>query len=536
MTRVTTALGCGLALLLAASMPAQTNLFTVTEQGDLQAVSANRNGVPADQALRDLAAAMGWSIEFETERLRGLMSVNSIDVALENQGPRTVAHLLAVAGGGDVVFNDRTVLGKPMTSLIIVSPPSADTESGRQRLREWAIRWYGTFLQDDLRYDPLVEEHSMDVRMNMARMYMEQGALEEAALIYADVQTENPSHEYVPMALLRLAECRFELGEEHWPAAERACRDLMQRHPSLKPSSAGVVLLGKILNAQKRYAECIKTLTASYLRLSGTPEILDLYMLVGRAEYGLRNPENVLRTMNIVDGAHGYKELSREQWLDYLFLRGYGLLETGQHEEAMEALEIFLGTGPQDSRRGVAFILLGRTYLALERFVEARSAAIEAHNYKVGGQMDAVWSREASKFYAKTALEIGDKDEAFDKLEVEVRKGPESEPELVVYLVEAFMGERRYQKAIITSDLISELDTDLGDKARFLRIQAMWEQSLAAGGATLRSFPNRAIHYAHGVKSKERLRKVAEIFGRAYELNGEIEKAADAYRGLLRWN
>ncbi|MCA8941289.1 MAG: tetratricopeptide repeat protein [Planctomycetes bacterium] len=524
------------AMLGAGSLLAQDPMFDVAERGDGPLVSANRTGVPGDQALRELGAAMGWGVEFETEQLRGRMSVTGVDLAFSAQNPRIVAGLVAVASGGDVIFNDRSELGEQQTTLMVVSPAAPNTESGRQRLRRRAIHWYRTFLQDELEFDPLVVEHGMDARMHMAKLLKEQGALHEAALVYAEVQRRDPSHDYVPAALLALAECRFELGEEYWDEAERAVRDLRLRHPSLPQAAAGTVLLGKILLARKRYEECVKTMTASYLRLAGTPEIIDLYLIVGKAEFELRNPENVLRTMNILDGGHEFRDLDREQWLDYLFLRGYALHALGKHDDAVEALELFLGAGQDDRRRGIAFILLGRTYLAMERFVQARAAAIEAHYLKAGGQLDGYWSREASKFYARTALEIGDREVAFEKLEVEVRRSPESEPELVIYLAQAFMEERRYQKAIITCDLIADLQNDWGDQARLIRIEAMWAQALAAGPAGIRAFPERAIEHTKNIQDKQRLQRISEIFGRAYEMNGEIDKAADAYRGLLRWD
>lgn len=513
---------------------AQDQLFLLEAKDGRQIVTANRSGVPADEALRKLATAMGWGVQFETEALRSRMSVFGVDVALDRQSPRTVAHLLAVAGGADVVFSDASYLGEQTTTMMVVSPPTNETESGRQRLRQWAIQWYTTFLQDKLRHDPLVEEHGMDVRMNMARLLRDQGALEEAALVYHELETTDPTHDFVPMALLELAECRFELGEEHWVEAERVARDLMKRHPSLAEAAQGTVLLGRILLAQGRHQECARTLTAAYLRLAGTPEIIDLYLLVARAEYHLGDAETVLSTTSALDEAHEFRELSEEQWLDYLFLRGYGLHATGENEKAVEPLEIFLGMGAEDPRRGIAFVLLGRTYLALDRIVEARAAAIEAHHLKVGGRVDGYWGREASKFYAKTALEIGDREEAFEKLEVEVRRSPESEPELVLYLGEAFMGEGRFQKAIITAELLVDLDGKWGDAARMMRLEATWRQSMTAGGTSLRTFPERALPLVDGIEGKEHLQRVSEIFGQAYELNGDIQKAADAYRGMLR--
>jgi tetratricopeptide (TPR) repeat protein len=521
------------AILLAPSPQGPQELYAVRSDGDAVRVSANRLGVPADTALRELGSAVGWGVEFETEQLRGRMSLLGLDLAFTGQSPRTVAQLVAVAGGGDVVFDDRTELGVARTRILVVSPPAAATESGRQRLRRHAIDWYRTFLQDELRHDPLVEEEGMRARMQMAALLREQGELEEAASVFASVPELEPSHDWVPAALLRLAQCRFDLGPEHWEKAEQAARELTLRHPALPQAAAGTVLLGRILIARGRYEECVKTLTASWLRLAGTPEIVDLYLLAGEAEYRLGRPAEVRRAMDILDSAHEFRELDRRQWLDYLFLRGYALQELGEQPAATEALELFLGTGVDDPRRGIAFVILGRSYLAQGLYVQARAAAIEAHHLKVGGRMDVGWAREASKLFAKTALEIGDKDQAFDKLEVEVRRSPEADPELVLYLARAFLDERRYQKAIITCDLIADRSDDFGDQARLLRVEAMWMQAEAAG--SLASFPERALPYAVKVTGTDNQRRVAETLGRVYEELGLVERAADAYRGMLEW-
>ncbi len=67
-----------------------------------------------------------------------------------------------------------------------------------------------------------------------------------------------------------------------------------------------------------------------------------------------------------------------------------------EHEEAMETLEIFLGTALDDDRRGAAFIMLGRTYLTLGKIVEAESGilsgrfAIGADATASGGQFVSV--------------------------------------------------------------------------------------------------------------------------------------------------
>ena len=71
----------------------------------------------------------------------------SLDLSFDAQNPRTIAHLIAASGGADVVFDDRAAVDPDITTVVHVVPAaSAETESGRQRLRRRSIEWYRTFL------------------------------------------------------------------------------------------------------------------------------------------------------------------------------------------------------------------------------------------------------------------------------------------------------------------------------------------------------------------------------------------------------
>ena len=168
---------CGSALWVALAMTASAQdvgspLFQVERRDGGVFVSANRNGVPSDQALRELANTLGWRIDFETEALRSRLSIHSVEVAFRSQNPRTIAHLLTVASGADVVFSDRSDLGQTSTTVHVVTTPNNKTESGRQRLREWAVRWYRTFLQGELAAEPIVERFGMDTRMHLSLIHI----------------------------------------------------------------------------------------------------------------------------------------------------------------------------------------------------------------------------------------------------------------------------------------------------------------------------------------------------------------------------
>jgi tetratricopeptide (TPR) repeat protein len=283
--------------------------------------------------------------------------------------------------------------------------------------------------------------------------------------------------------------------------------------------------------AQKRYAECVNFINAHYLRLSGTPEIVDLYLLVGRAEQARGNTQRVLDAMLTLEGAlDEFRGMTREQMLDYLFMRADALQRLGHDEEAVFTIHEFFGMGSSDGRRGAAFVIMGRAYLDQGQVLEAWSAALEAHSLRP--IMNRYWTREEGKFYAKAALEIGDQDEAFERLELEVRDQPESEPELVLYLVDAFVAQGRFEKAIMTAALLVNFEDHWGDQARMKTIESMWNQANVAN--QMASFPGKALQYALAIKDKDLQEKVSELFGKAYEKMGLIDLAAKAYRGILQ--
>jgi hypothetical protein len=113
-----------------------------------------------------------------------------------------------------------------------------------------------------------------------------------------------------------------------------------------------------------------------------------------------------------------------------------------------------------------------------------------------------------------------------------VRRNPEGKRELILFLVDAFIQVQSYQRAISTADLLSLQKGIWGDRARHKRIVAMWEQ--AKTSAARKGFPEKALPIIKDIQDEELQRKVAEILGEAYWSLGEIDKAADAYRGVLR--
>jgi len=516
-------------LLLAAPAAQQARpTFTVDRSADPPLVAADCNGVTCDRALVELGTAMGWRVDFETRQLEAALAATPIDLAFAGQPPRIIAHLIAAAGGADVVFDDRTEEETVRTRVHVVSPASAEQESGRRRLRQWAIQWYQSFLSGDNLYDPLVQEEGMRVRMQLAQIRLQQGDVEGAVQAFEEVYDRDHTHPLAPTAMLRIAECCFEL--RRLEEAERWARRVTELHPSRPEMASAAILLGRIMLAGGRHDECVRELRALLLPLADRPEAIDAYLLLAEAQAMRERPDETFRVIEILAGGRSFRELSERQLRDYWYWRGFGAEGTGRYEVAMEALELFLGLAEGDSRRGRAHVLLARSYLGLGRFLEARASALAAMRQLDG--LDRDWRRAARIVDAKTAIALGERDRAFADLEVEVRS-PGADPELILFLIDAFHEVGRYQKAVATADLLAGSDTLAGQAARVRRLRALFEQA-RDNRAQLAPFPREAAVVAATLTDEALQREAAELIGMAYELLGDVERAADAYRGVLR--
>lgn len=521
-----------IALLCAAALM-QDPSFVLAQEGDVQRVSADRPAIAGDAALLELANVLGWSVRFNPQSLQQELSLHSLDLAFAGSSPRTTAHLIAVACGADVVFDDRTGATGPATILHVVPAPSPATEVGRTRLRSWASQWYQTFLADDLKVDPLVVQHGLSARMNLGQLLLELGETDAARRWFESIYEQDPLWTGIPRAMLRITECHFELGQ--FQEAERWARLLAVKHPRLPETAAATVLLGRVLIARGFHDECVRFLEAALLPLAGTPEAVDITLLLGEVHRLRGRLDRTADEMRRLGGLASFRELTPRQWNDYHFLRGAGAEAAAAGDQAsadtaIEALEVFLGFAPDDPRRGMALVMLGRAYLARDMFLEARAAAQEAITYRA--QLSPDWYKEARILDAKSALAVLDRDRAFEDLEVEVRRPEERVPELVLFLAGAFLQVGRYERAIATAKLLFDEQGEQGDQARVLAIEAMLAQ--AEAGSALATFPARALPLAKEVRHEPLQRELAGMFGRVWQQLGDVERAADAYRGLLR--
>lgn len=511
-------------------------------------VSADRRAVPCLEALQHLTAALNWNLRVDSEPLAEDLRMCAVDLDLQDQDPRIIGQLIAVAAGADVVFDpgDAAVAMRP--TLHVTRKPDGATASGRNRLRSLAAQWYRSFLVDDLRHEPLVAAEGMRVRMDLGEVLIGNGDLEAAIPYLADVYERRPG-EFVPAALLRLAQTELEVAAarrdppaaaEHYRRAEEWARKLLETQPSAPEAGGATVVLGRALLGQADVAgddglargfcnRCRTELTARTMRLHDTVELLDVWLLVGEAQFRLETPDRVYETALTLRESPRFEELDERQFLDYHFLLGYGALGERKPELAMRALEWFLMHAEADGRRGLAHVMLAEAYLQLERFVEARAAAGAVRERFLGGLAPA-WRSRALRLWARTALALGGREAAFQELEVLVHR--ELDPDLLLFLVDELIADRQWQRAISNARLLAGRDGPAGDAARFKTVLALYEQAVA--GDNLGEFPQQAREIAPRI-ADERLRsRCAEMIGDAYTQLGQLETAADAYRGILR--
>src|SRR5256885_8210381 len=122
------------------------------------------------------------------------------------------------------------------------------------------------------------------------------------------------------------------------------------------------------------------------------------------------------------------------------------------------------------------------------------------------GALDQKWRRQALKLYARTALALGDKEAAFQELEVLVHR--EDDPDLILFLADQLMADGRWQWAISIAGLCSEREGACGDEARFRIVKALYEQGVSA--KNLEGFPAKAADLALRIKEPALRSKCAD--------------------------
>lgn len=517
-------------------------------QGPRLLIAANTRSLSCLDAVQRLARACNWNLTVESGPLDADLRASTVDLNLADQDPRVVAQLICVAGGADCIFDDSGTSPGGRTALHVVRPPSAETESGRQRLRGLAGQWYRSFLRDELQYEPTVQKEAVQVRMHLGQLLVESGDLDAAIPFFTEVYDKRP-HDQVGAAILAVGNCWLDIarGETDrqrqkaaYAKAEEWARRVFERMPTAPEVTPATILVGRAMlgsalaepqrDAMRKTAErCQEELRARAIRLLDSVELLDVWLLAAQAQFLLELPERVNETVLTLRESPYFADMREEQFLDYHFLLGYGALGTGKHELAMRALEWFLLHAEGDPRRGLAMVLLAESYMAQKRFVQARAASIEART-RFLATMTSDWRERTLRVWARSALALGEKESAFLELEQMVMRG--EEPELALFLVDEMLADRQWQRAIaIASPMIGREDA-VGDRARFKTVVALYQQ--AAAGSHFDDFPGQAILLVPRIQNADLRSKTAEMIGDAYTRLGKLEHAADAYRGILR--
>tara|TARA_R110002072_G_scaffold174303_4_gene329468 strand:- start:81440 stop:83095 length:1656 start_codon:yes stop_codon:yes gene_type:complete len=545
---------CALSLFLQAPQAPEAGVFTKkmlpSEDGAAPrlVVTADKRQINCREALRELCSSMNWNIRFESTPLENDLRYAPVDLNLADQDPRMVAQLLAVAGGADSIFDEPAGFEGARVTLHVVRVPSGETESGRQRLRALAGQWYRSFLQDELKYEAIVQQEGMHVRMHLGQLLIDSGDLESAILFFSDVY-ENRPHDHVGQALLNVAGCHLDLARgytdnarklKQLKEAEKWVRRVFEGLPNSPETAPATILLGRVLLAQAQAQtdpievhaiarKCQDELRARIIRLLDSVELLEVWLLAGHAQFLMERPQRCYETMLSLRESPYFDDLGPQQFLDYHFLLGFSALGVGKVELAMRALEWFLIHAEDDGRRGRAYVLLAESYLAQQRFVQARAASIEARKRHLVG-MPSDWRQRTLRVWARSALALGEKESAFVELEQMVLRG--EEPELSLFLVDQMLNDHQWQRAIAVASVLIEREDKIGDLARFKTVKALYDQAVA--GDNMADFPSLAIAIAPKVTDHALHSKISTMIGEAYTKLNKLEHAADAFRGILR--
>ena len=511
-------------------------------------VTADKRGINCLVGLQQLADTMNWNLAVESTPLENDLRFAPIDLNLADQTPRMVAQLLAVAGGADAIFDEPAGFEGARVTLHVVRVPSGETESGRQRLRAIAGQWYRSFLKDELQFEPIVQDKSVEVRMHLGQLLIDSGDLENAIVFFSDVYDRRP-HDDVGPAILKLAECHLDLAKgcvdreaklKQCIEAEKWVRRVFEGMPSSQSITPATILLGRALLGQAQAQPdrasthikaqlCQDELRARVIRLLDSIDLLKVWLIAGHAQFLMERPERTYNTMMSLRESAYFDDLLPSQFLDYHFLLGFGALGVGKYDLSMRALEWFLIHSENDDRRGQAYVMLAEVYLAQDRFVQSHAASIEART-KFLSQMNSDWRQRTFKVWARSALALGEKEGAFFQLEQMVLRA--DEPELTLFLVDELLVDNQWQRAMSIASILAEREDSLGDQARFKMVQALYEQARAS--KHMDDFPAQAIAIAPKVTDPELRSQIATMIGEAYTTLQKLEHAADAFRGILR--
>ncbi len=508
-------------------------------------VSANRSGVTAWSALRELEILGAFRLNLEMRELRKILEKESVTLSFDTQEAVSVAELIAVSSGLDLVTER---LAPPMGMkgvgplvATLVSPPSPVTDAGRKRLRHWSLRWYRNLMTSKLRMNKETSSAAARVHIDMALLLMESKRFLAAAKEFKEFAKLSPEHPFVPQALYKEALCYYELDQ--FQASIDRSRQVMSTWKDLEIGAKAAVLMAKAYIKEARNLFKEKRKGDAILRLDEMVHRLELFLdgfqdrksypelLIWVAEgHRLRGrPDQVRSKMIQLEQLIDPIFLRNDLWLSFQFLSGYADVETGSGED-VERGEVklwqFVRKAPGDLRVPAAWLAMAKAEYVQEDPLQALFAVRNASSGK--GLLPAE-RFAADVFEARLLLSLGKRAQAFRSLIAQVKKvGANQVPELVIFLGERLLESRQAEKTkALVTPLLSKRGS-VGDRARSLYVRS---EALQKNHARVVALIRR---FAPMTEDKDIQAQFSDIAGDAYLALGLKRNAAAAYSGRVQ--
>ncbi len=508
-------------------------------------VSANRSGVTAWSALRELEILGAFRLNLEIREIRSLLEKESVTLSFDTQEAVSIAELIAVSTGLDLVTERlKPPMGmKGLGPLVatVVSPPSPVTDAGRKRLRHWSLRWYRNLMTSKLRMNKETSSAEARVHIDMALLLMESKQFLAAAKEFKEFAKLSPEHPFVPQALYKEALCYFELDQ--FQASIDRSRQVMSTWKDLEIGAKAAVLMAKAYIKESRNLFQEKRKGAAILRLDEMVHRLELFLngfqdrksypelLIWVAEgHRLRGrPDQVRSKMMQLEQLVDPIFLPNELWLSFQFLSGYSDIETGSGED-VERGEIklwqFVRKAPGDIRVPAAWLAMAKAEYVMEDPLQALFAVRNASSSK--GLLPAE-QFAADVFEARLLLSLGKREQAFRSLIAQVKKvGANQVPNLVLFLGEKLLESRQAEKTkALVTPLLNKRGS-VGDRARSLYVRS---EALQKNNARVVALIRR---FAPMTKDKDIQAQFSDLAGDAYMAMGLKREAAAAFSGRVQ--
>lgn len=515
-------------------------IFEITRKlGSRIFVDANRAGATAWSALKELEDLGAFQLNLEVPELRKTLESESMNLSLSNRDALTVAELIAVAAGLDLVTTPiRERDGRVRWIATVASPPSAKTEKGRQQLRRWAVRWYRNLLTSELRANRETADAETRVHIDMALLLIEQGNLSGAAEELRLFRRLAPKHPYVPHALLHEARCMYDMGR-FATAIDRA-REVLADYRDSELAAKAAVLMGRSYLAlvdrerragRKRRAlvlldEMVHRLELFAGGFADRREYAEVLVLIGLGHLQRRRPDQALTKAVQAENTSDPFLMPDRLWADYTYLRGSAEIEAGDPRLGERLLWQFLRKRGGDPRCGSAWLRVAKAEIVAGDPLQALFAARKALRQSTG-------LRDAERFgalvlEAQALLQIGMVDRALDGLEARVNEyGPARVPELALHLATVLIDEGRPERAKRILGALLGLSGASGERARLLLVEAERVQGNDERVVEL------IRRYARDIHDSEIQARLSELLGDAYTRLGREDLAAYAYNGRI---